>query len=751
MDSPSEQPAPGLLEGSGRVSPSWALPGGAVLLAAAAFGVYLNSLETPFVFDDIPSIIENASIRSLWPPSGPLSPPNSFGYTVSGRPLLNLTLAINYALSGTAPWSYHVLNVLVHALSSLALFGLVRRSLLKPAAGMRLGKLALPTAWVVALLFAVHPLQTEAVTFVVQRAESLMALFYLLTLYCFARAEVAKSKSLWLAGSVVACFLGIGCKEVIVTAPVVVLLYDRAFAAGSFGEALRRRRWYYASLAASWVPLVWLVLEAGGNRGGTFDFSPSAFWNYWLVQLEALSIYLRLSVFPHPLCFDYGVFRVHDFQALAPHAILTLGALALSAWTLLRRPALGFLGAAFFLVLSPTSLLPGINQVIVEHRMYLPLAAVLAFAVCVGAHYAGKRALVAGVLLAAAAGWATVERNEDYRTDLALWEDTVAKRPGSVIAQDNLGATLLKLGRLEEALRRFDTALEINPKSPYSRYNRGLALMKLERIDDARKEFEAAVAIQPRYAQARGMLANVLLKLNRPDEARKELELALSAQPEAPDLLNTLGQLQAAKRNWREAIDAYRRALGFRPDYAEAEFNLGMALLGAGNFREAMGHLERAVSLDPEQASPHFNLGVILQRLGRGEEAIGHYRETLRLKPDHVEARLNLGSLLGTQGKIGEAREQFQEAVRLAPRMPEAHVNLGFALAQSGRFAEAVASYERALALRPGYPMAHFRLGNALLALNRPAEARLHFGEAVRLAPDFQAAKDSFERLGNNH
>ncbi len=152
------------------------------MLALAALAAYANSFRAPFLYDDEPSILDNPTIRLLWPLTGPLTPPNEGGPAVSGRPLVNLSLAVNYAISGTRPWSYHVFNLAFHIIGGLALFGLVRRTLAQPSVGARLNALALPTAFAMALLWLVHPLQTESVTFVIQRTESWMGMFYLLTL-----------------------------------------------------------------------------------------------------------------------------------------------------------------------------------------------------------------------------------------------------------------------------------------------------------------------------------------------------------------------------------------------------------------------------------------------------------------------------------------------------------------------------------------------------------------------------------------
>lgn len=347
-----------------------------VVIAMAALAAYHNCFTVPFVFDDGPATLDNASIRKLWPVWNAFTPPA--GTTVAGRPIANLTLAINYALSGIDLWSYHALNLLIHILGGLTLFGVVRRTLLRPVLSGRFGRDAAPLALAIALLWTLHPLQTEAVTYVVQRVESLMGLFYLLTLYCFIRSIESARPLRWQICTIIACLLGMATKEVMVTAPVLMLLYDRTFVAGTFRKAWQQRWGLFLGLSATWLPLALLVAGTGGSRNGSAGFTGAiAPVSYWLTQFEAVARYLWLSVWPHPLVFDYGPFLVHGPGEVLPYALTVVALAALTVIALWRRPAIGFLGAWFFVILAPTSVVPVATQTMAEHRVYLPLAAVV--------------------------------------------------------------------------------------------------------------------------------------------------------------------------------------------------------------------------------------------------------------------------------------------------------------------------------------------------------------------------------------
>lgn len=451
------------------------------LIVGAALAAYCNTFSVPFVADDFPAIIENPSIRQLWPLSVSLNPPQELGATVGGRPVLNLSLAVNHAISGTSPWSYHVVNLLIHIAAGLLLFGLVRRVLPRVAGGRgfatppvvakgpdrvvppyHLKVFATPAACAVALLWTLHPLQTQAVTHVVQRAESLMGLFYLLAIYGFVRMAGAGGGWRWGTVSVLACLLGVGTKEVAVTAPVFVLMADRVFYCDSVLAALRKRPLYYLALFTTWALLAWLMLGADGGRGDAFRGSPEVFLQYWLTQPEALTRYLGLALWPHPLVFDYGIAADPRRAVLLGCAVMVALLLVLTAWLWwIRRPeALGL--GAFFLLLAPTSLMPG-EQIIAEHRMYLPLAALMGVLVAATTAWVGRRGLALCFALAIAGGVVTAARNADYQNAFLLWSDTVQKRPANANAHYHLGNACLHRGDPATAIRHYEQAVRLDP------------------------------------------------------------------------------------------------------------------------------------------------------------------------------------------------------------------------------------------------------------------------------------------------
>jgi tetratricopeptide (TPR) repeat protein len=617
------------------------------LMVAAVLLAWHNCFSGAFVYDDVPAISGNLSIRQL----GSLGHAFSSGrtdLTVSGRPLANFSLAVNYALGGTRVEGYHALNLLIHLLAGAVLFGVVRRTLVRPALNDRFGAAAPWLALTVAVLWVVHPLQTESVTYTIQRVESLMGLFYLLTLYCFIRSAESARPAPWQVGAVAACLAGMASKEVMVSAPLMILVYDRTFFAASFRDALTRRTWLYAGLAATWVPLGYWVASSAG-RGGTAGFGGPVVWSdYALIQCRAIVHYLWQAFWPHPLVFDYGIMRAPGLAGVLPAAVLLLALVLASLFALRRRLPAGCLGAWFFMILAPSSsIVPVATESMAEHRMYLPLAAVVTMAVAGLYRLLGLRLLPLSAALAIGLGWVTSQRNHDYRSGIDLWNDTVVKQPDNARAFNNLGSLWLGQGSVAEAERCFNEALRLQPNYPSAHYNLGILLSRTAREADAIGHFLSAIELEDDFDDARVNAGNAYLRLGRP----------------------------------ADAVAQYEAALRHQPDTADLHFNLGLALNELGRPADAIQQYAAAVRLQPDFAAAHLALGEVLARMDRIPEAIGECQKTLQSEPDNLQAHLVLGNLLLISGRVDDAIGQYQVILRAHPNDPAVLKNLEQALA----------------------------------------------------------------------
>ena len=593
---PSPSPAAGRVpEAKGEAAPGRGDVSAAlvalVLVAAAGIFAYSPSFQGVFALDDVRAVVRNETIRSLWPLSRPLSPPARS--TVAGRPVANLSFAINYALapattdavgrdarttggpSAIAPGPYHAGNLIIHLLAAITLFGVVRRTLLTPALKPAFGRAAPWIACAVALVWVVHPLTTAAVTYVVQRVESLMSLFYLLTLYCAVRASGTWRTGWWTAAAVVNCALGMATKEVMVTAPLVVAVWWWLFAPAGARESRRRGWMLLAALFATWAVLAFLV--SGERRGPSLSIAWDASWAYLLAQAEIVVHYLRLAVVPTPLVFLYDWPLGHSLGAVAWQAVVLVALVALTAAGVARRHPASFLGAGFFLILAPSSsVLPIVTEVAAEHRMYLPLAAIVA-AAGIAAFLLGRRVVpspkagvaIAAIVLAACTGILAAEtrqRNRVYWSAESLWGDTVAKRPNDARPRVAYAEALADAGRLADAEAQLRTAIQLAPGDAFAHVRLGAILAQQQRLDEAMPHLERAVALRPDDPDAHRLIAEVEAQRGQDLAAVGHLERALAAAPGDPRLMARLAILLAGSpdplvRNVARARELAREAV----------------------------------------------------------------------------------------------------------------------------------------------------------------------------------------------
>ena len=599
-------------------------PGLLILLGVSL--AYANSLQGVFVYDDFGTIVGNPHLESLWPLSWSMSAPPGSGS--SGRPVVALSFALNYAFGEREVFGYHLVNVVLHALCALLLYGVLRRALQRLAAEREPALPPTLAATCASLLWAVHPLTSSALNHVTYRNEVLLALFFLACVYSalrgFAAAEAQRAGASrgWFAAAVACCALAMGCKEIAVGLPLVVLAVQVCVFGGGWLGALRRHAGLYAGLASTWLLLAWIV--STGDRGESVGAGAEGVrsLDYLRTQAGVLVHYLRLAFWPEPLVLDYrdwSIVRDWKTPLLPGLAVLVLFGLTLAA--LVRRRPLGAAAVAAFALLAPTSsFIPITGAVCAEHRLYLPLAAVVLVA---GSAFVtllvrlgvggGRRSVILGVgtlLLGAALTGATVQRNADYRSGVAIWADTVEKRPNNSLAWTN---------------------------------------------------YANALRVQERHAEAEEAL-------------RRSAEL----NPGNQKAWRNLGHLLRDRGDLRGAVEAYRGAVRARPDQGPLQLDLGNLLVQLGDWEEGLAAFDEALErgLPPEQqAQVAFQLATVRATAERAELRDG--ARALQLATWLVEQAptpRHLDLLASAQAESGElaaavrTAERAQAAARTAGR-----------------------------------------------------------------------------------
>ncbi|MBA4387874.1 MAG: hypothetical protein C0404_07825 [Verrucomicrobia bacterium] len=564
---------------------------------------YLNTFNSPFLFDDFQTIVNNPSMRQGWQ------------VLFCPRPVGDLTFRLNYAVGQLNVADYHLTNIVIHLLAGLLLFGVIRRTLLLPRFA---GAFEGPAGWlalVSAAMWLVHPLQTQSVTYICQRYESLMGLFTLLALYGFVRSGDSARPRLWVDMALASCILGMGVKQNMLIVPILILLYDYVFVAVSMSELIRTRWKTHVALFATWLVLVaQTFVYMGSTSDSTGDsmfvkqLSP---WEYFVTQWGVIAHYLQLSFVPLRQCLDYAwpmADSVH--QVLWQGLLLVLLGLS-SLVALARRNPFGYLGAWFFVCLGPTSSFMPTGDMAFEHRMYLPLAGVVATVVFAGYHlgsklwkaaawpggtFAAACSILAGVAIAALMG-VTVNRNYAYASAETMWRDVIEKSPDNYRQRIALVSSLLEQRRPGEAEKESRALLERMVKIqrdgtnevqvlsgmgsfyyPSALSQRGLVLIHLGRAQESLEYITRAVAIRPGEKEMHQNLGLAFFMLKRYDEAMRELDLAVKLSPAYTRAHGLRATVLEAMGNHREAIKSYRRALDLRPDDASVMCDLAWML-----------------------------------------------------------------------------------------------------------------------------------------------------------------------------
>lgn len=579
-----------------------------VIISAA----YLNSFSGVWVFDDEKYLLDNNAVRQVWPPE------YIYGNT---RPILFFTFAINYALGHYDIFFFHVTNLVVHIITALAVFLMVRLTLKSKRLKESFGNAADHLALISSLIWGVQPVNTMAVTYIWQRGESLMAMFYLFTILFFIKS-VNTRKKVYTVLSVVACFMGVLSKEVMVSAPIVVLLYDWFFVADDFKEIWQKRKWYYFSLVISWGVLA--VLSAGcvqdfhSNKALGFNSLKFTPFTYLINMPDVYLQYFRLSIFPYFLCFDYGFKTTENISNVIPQIFCAFLGVTAIIYGIYKKKLWSFPFACFFLVLAPTSSIMPMPDPLIEYRIYLPLVFLMTFYVLAGykctkfacnklCHDAGKRGFIfnriffgcAAVLIIIFSLF-TVNRNFVYSNGIALWSDVVYKFPENKRAQYNLGHLLVESGRAKEALKPLHKALELDPDDYQIYLNIGNAFGLLDKHERAVRSYRKAVELNPEYTEAYNNLGNSLVALGRFNEAFEQYKKALSRSKTPERVYVNIGCAFAKLKEYTKAIENFDYAIRISPEYAEAYYNLGLAYRDTGDRKNALLSLSKALELNPE-------------------------------------------------------------------------------------------------------------------------------------------------------
>ena len=594
-----------------------------LILLFVSFVVYWNALSGAFVYDD-KSMMLTGNITPIFPKSSYF------------RPLMYIVYKFIYHVFGLNPWGFHLVNILFHCGTSVIVFLTIRRLLNEGSVTMSLAYLSPP--FIAALLFASHPIHTEAVTWCAGLMDVAFTFFYLLSFYLYVGSDDKKMCSY--SFSVISFALAVFLKEPALTLPAILLAYDFVFARRQASPLV------YAKRYAPFLMIGTIYLALRTHALGRF--APQQRHVELNAYQCAINIFPLFIQYLQKLLFPVNLSVFYKF-----HPILTVfglkGLLSLVGTTVfvvfmcisVKKNRVVFLGLVFITVpLLPVLYIRALGEsTFAERYLYLPsVGYVLLIAVLVSwlrdrLPRAVKSIPIVVIIILGLYTIGTITRNNIWKDDFTLWADTVKKSPDSAEARNDLGLACASQGLLDRAIAEYQTALRLKPDYAMAHYNLGLAY--------------------------------------------------------------------ASQGQFDRAIAEYQTTLRLTQDFAEVHNNLGFAYVSQGQFDRAIAEYQTALRLKPDYAMAHYNLGLAYASQGQFDRAIAEYQATLRLRQDFAEVHNDLGAAYVSQGQFDRAIAEYQTALRLNPGLIEAHYNLGITYASQGQFDRAIVEYQTALRLNP--------------------------------------------------
>jgi len=747
------------------------------LIAALGFLVYSNTFHSSFHWDDSPQIADNPVITSLENFTS-----NTRGYDFNPRRFMGyLTFALNYYVGGGSVIGYHVVNLGIHLINAFLVYFLVLLTFKTPAMRQSASATGPPPFLIAlfsALLFVSHPLQTEAVTYIVQRLASLATLFYLLSILMYIRGRLKLqgaegeepgedssrsrhvfSSMLYALLSLLFAVLAMKTKETAFTLPIMIVLYEFTFFKTSPGKKLL----FLLPVLLTLLIIPLSVLHSGRPLGELLSDvthqtrvqTSMSRWDYLMTEMSVIATYIRLMFLPVNQNLDYNYPRYHSL--FTPHVLLSFlflaAVLGLGAYLLYKSTGHGAQGTgqeaesedrnagAKNEVGSIGEPDPSASCALPYARYYrlisfgifwffialLVESSIIPIVDVIFEHrfYLPSAGLFIGIT---AGAFVVADRLQKEKVLIAALVLILLAFSGITYARNTVWKSETSL---------WEDTVSKSPGKARPHSNLGYYYMEDGHLVKAEKELLAALRLKPDYVEARTSLGNVYLMQGRRDDALRELKTALKLNPNYTEAHIDLGNLYAAEGRMDDALGEYKAVLKLKPDHVEAHISLGNVYLMKGLKGEALRAYQTALKLSPDDFQAHNNLGNLYFMEDRLDDAVKEYRIALKLNPGAVRTRRNLMTVYRKQGRLGEtAKEQQGISPKAESNPAEEHMDLGNTYYRKGRLEEAIKEYREFLKLNPDSAEAHNSLGNVYYKQGRLDDALGEYRTALKLHPD---------------
>lgn len=694
-----------------------------ILFILIGSGIYSNSLDVPFIFDDARNL-QHQNLRIDELSLDKIIKAGSQGELIT-RPVANISFAFNYWLSGTDVKSYHLFNIIIHILAGITLYHFFFLTTTLPTLDFSPDKARIISLFS-SLIWFVNPIQTQAVTYLVQRMTSMSALFYImsLTTYIIGRRislglsllssnkknELNIAIFLWYFISFVTAILAIGSKEIAATLPCFIFLYEWYFFQDLNWKWLKKKLpWLLGSLMVltilalfymGWHPIDYI------NRGyRSRDFNLS---ERFLTQFRVIVHYITLFLFPSPsrLTFDYNFPLSSSLISPITTLFSAIGILLLAFTAILTSRSQRIVSFCIFWFLGNLLIESSVIalEIIFEHRLYLPsmmLSLLLVLLFLKAFENLKVVSLLITALLALFCFW-TFDRNKIWQDPIIFWQDSVIKSPGKARAHNNLGTEWYNVNEIEKAKNEYLIALEIDPQYGRAHLNLSTIYYLLDELDNAYSHALQAIQFNKNKVDAYNNIAVILLKSNRIPEAEQYLRDGLAIEGDNVLLLGNLGKMLLNSNKANDALQYLEKALKKSPDSQRVMEDLADNYLILGFTDKASKVYKKILELDSSQPVIHSNLAMVLMTQNNQDEALTHYQEAVSLGGESDVLFYNIGNILLRQGKSLEAISYYQKSLIANPENANAHNNIGLAFMKTGDLSKAYEHFSQTVQLEPG-------------------------------------------------
>ena len=641
--------------------------------------VYSNTLQSPFTFDDQPIISENSHIRLH-----EISANKIFNLLKKSgnRPVPMLSFALNYYIGGYSPFGYHVVNITIHAITGILFFFFIQAT-----AGLyvknneeREPLFSLPITIIsifTALLWVVHPVNTQSVTYIVQRMNSLSTMFCMLSfvLYIGGRSSAGRKKNLALIAAVFSWMLALGSKENAAILPLLVLLYEWYFFQNLSKEWLNNHLKYFLTALVLFGVLAFAFLGTDPiEKLKTLrDFSDGnfTFTERVLTQLRVIVYYISLFFYPNPsrlnLDYDFPLsYSMINPSTTLFSAIAIVGFIIIGVLTAKNNRMLSFCIFWFFITLViESSIIP--LAIIFEHRTYMPFMGIALLTVFLIDRYARMnwvKILLCCILISIGAVW-TYQRNAIWKDPVTLWQDTVNKSPEKARPRFTLGAAYAADDDYQKAMEQYKIALKLDPDYGEVHNNIGNLLAKEGRFEEAEIEYRLSLQKRPDDYKIHNNIANLLIKQKKYEEARQHLIQSISLNPGFAIGYENLGKLSDHLSHTNQAFNYYNKALELSPGLPSAHNNIGKQFAKRDDLIKAEFHFQEALKSDPSNSEAMANIGNILNEQGKPQEALAYYKRAIAADAENASAHFNMANLYMATGDKDNAEKHYRETLRI--------------------------------------------------------------------------------------